>query len=184
MLGLRHQRGVPKYLTGIIENRELHGAFEVLLQNRLQALIQPQLCVVDREDDGLQVKRNGFASTPCKRTPFPPLPFPPPSPLGTTPGSSPKAEPDSQKSLEQGLQRRNVPPEQKVPIPSLQARKFLRSARCIVSDFPELVSWILSKSKRESERHQKFSQFEVFSSHWSETSFSLKQASVYLPTHS
>lgn len=38
-------------LAGIVKNRELHGTFKVLLQNRHQALIQPLLSVVHGEDD-------------------------------------------------------------------------------------------------------------------------------------
>lgn len=52
--GGNHQWEVHKYLTGIVKNRELHGAFEVLLQNRPQALVQPGLSIVDGEDHRLE----------------------------------------------------------------------------------------------------------------------------------
>lgn len=58
-MGQNHQWEVRKYLTGIIKNRELHGTFEVLLQNRAQALVQPGLSIVDREDHRLEFKEVG-----------------------------------------------------------------------------------------------------------------------------
>lgn len=47
------------YLTGVVEHRELHGAFEVLLQHRPQALVQPGLGVVHREDHRLEFEEPG-----------------------------------------------------------------------------------------------------------------------------
>lgn len=76
MLGLNHQQEVHKYLTSIIKNRELHGAFKVLLQNRLQALVQPQFSVVDREDNRLQFKRSGLTNVSVRaNNAFPPFQF-------------------------------------------------------------------------------------------------------------
>lgn len=63
-------------LTSIIKNRELHGAFKVLLQNRLQALVQPQFSVVDREDNRLQFKRSGLTNVSVRaNNAFPPFQF-------------------------------------------------------------------------------------------------------------
>lgn len=50
-----HREG-GHYLTGVVEDRELHGALEVLLQDGPQALVQPGLGVVHGEDDRLRAK--------------------------------------------------------------------------------------------------------------------------------
>ena len=117
-LRLNDQQEVCKYLTGIIKNGELHGAFKVLLQNRPQAFVQPRFSVMDREDNRLEFKTNELRNKCGNWILFPRLEFTSPLPSAQCSFSKLKTWLTEQPRI--SIPGRVPPDKQKVPTPPLK----------------------------------------------------------------
>lgn len=177
-LGLNHQQEAHGYLTGVIKNGELNGAFKVLLPNRPQALVQPGLSIVDWEDHRLGFKRNGLTHTSVT-TELPFLCFNCPSSHALIPPQGPIYR--TTQSQASGQRARCLGLLSKLLV-------FFRSIRFTMSYIS--LNWSFRCFWKGNKNPRGIINFPnsmanscVFLSPVRNTTFWLKQASVYLPIH-